>query len=259
VNPIYDLLRADGSIVVNKNLIFAIGLNESIIYAELVSRFSYFSDRGKLEPDGYFYNTISDLQSGTGLGEKPQQRTAIKNLEKLGLIDIDRRGMPPKRYFTILDNEEVLKDLLSKGKAKQSETLAASQLRLLGEIKDSHTAETKTLYGRANNTKSNKTKKIIQSTYINLPIDGHIFFNIYGRYYRRKFGKEHMRLTREQLNDVSGKINELISYDVDADTFEDAVAEHFNTLPKSNNGNIIAFLKATKRYFDVDTTDYGVM
>lgn len=88
MNPIYDLLRSDGSIVVNKNLIFAIGLNESIIYAELVSRFNYFSDRGNLASDGYFYNTISDLQSGTGLGEKPQ-RAAIKNLEKLGLIDID--------------------------------------------------------------------------------------------------------------------------------------------------------------------------
>jgi len=168
VNPIYDLLRADGSIVVNKNLIFSIGLNESIIYAELVSRFNYFADRGSLEDDGYFYNTISDLQSGTGLGEKPQ-RSAIKNLEKIGLIDIDRRGMPPKRYFAILDNEVLLKDLLKKGKVKQAETLATSQLRHSGGIKGSQVAETKTLYGRANNTKSKNTKH--NTNHMGIPSD----------------------------------------------------------------------------------------
>jgi len=255
MNPIYDLLRADGSIVINKNLIFAIGLHESIIYAELVSRFNYFSDRENLTGDGYFYNTISDLQSGTGLGEKAQ-RTAIKSLESLGLIDIDRRGMPPKRHFTILDNEPLLKDLLVKGKIKQAETLATAQLRLMGGIKGTKVAETKTLYGRANNTKSNNPK-VIKDIYISLPTDGYnSFFKIYGEFFYRKFKKKHMKLSEPNMTIATGAVDELIEAGVDVEEFTDGVREHFNTLAKTNNGNILAFLKASRRNFDRQISYY---
>lgn len=255
MNPLYDLLRADGSIVMNKSLIFSIGHHESIIYAELVSRFNYFSDKNRLTEDGYFFNTINDLHAGTGLSEKPQ-RTAIKNLKKLGLIDVSLRGIPPRRYFTIVDNFDLIRDLLELGKINQAAILVPSQLRLLGGNKDSRIAESNTPYGRTNNTNPNNTKEIIQKVYINLPIDGHIFFNIYGRHFYNKFGKEHMKLTTEQLDEVESKIGALISYDVNATQFEEEVINHFDDLPKSNNGNIIAFLKATSRYFSVDTTEY---
>jgi len=250
-NPIYDLLRADGSIVINKNLIFSLGLHESIIYAELVSRYIYFADKDNLTEDGYFFNTITDLQSGTGLGEKPQ-RTAIKNLEKLGLIDKNLRGIPPKRYFKVVDNSELLTNLLRKGKEIKAEILAESQLRPYAGIKDSQVAELKTPYGLCNNTKSNNTKEIIKKAYIDLPIDGHIFFNIYGRYFYEKFDKRHMKLTEEQFNEISRRVSELSSC-IDTDTYIEGVYDHFHNLPKSNNGNIIAFLKATMRYFTVHT------
>jgi len=269
VNPIYDLLRSDGSIVVNKNLIFAIGLHESIIYAELVSRFSYFSDRGKLESDGYFYNTIADLQSGTGLGEKPQ-RVAIKNLEKLGLIDIDRRGMPPKRYFAILDNEQILKDLLTKGKIKQAETLATSQLRLLGGIKDSQVAEKKTLYGRANNTKSNNPKHNtnplgIASTDDNSMVRGKTLsfseyesayvvgesekksIRYYLKLYKRKTGKDHPNLTVKKWSSHVytwfSLFDEHISkpFDNDIYTMENIINAHFKTKYRNGNYSISVF------------------
>lgn len=255
MNPLYDLLRADGSIVINKSLIFSIGLNESIIYAELVSRYYYFADKNRLTDDGYFYNTINDLHSGTGLGEKPQ-RTAIKNLKKLGLIDINLRGIPPKRYFCIVDNSDLIKDLLCLGKINQAALLEPSQLRLLGVNKGSQIAESNTPYGRTNNTKSNNTKEIIQKVYINLPIDGHVFFNIYERHFFEKFNKPHMKITADQFDDVEAKIGTLISYDIDTVRFELEVGEHFKTLPKKNDGCIIAFLTASKRYFDVDITDY---
>jgi len=276
VNPIYDLLRADGSIVINKNLIFSIGLHESIIYAELVSRFSYFSDRGNLTEDGYFYNTISDLQSGTGLGEKPQ-RVAIKNLETLGLIDIDRRGMPPKRHFAILDNEQLLKDLLAKGKIKQAETLATSQLRHMGGIKDSQVAETKTLYGRANNTKSKNTKhntncmgiasgddnprlsflKFTEQFKFNKDIEENISY--YLKAYKRKKRIDHPDLKIHQWKKVidewfylwDNQRNE--SVDNDIYTMENIIDAHFKTKYKSGDYNIIHFLSGEikiNRYYE---------
>lgn len=96
----FRLLQADGNISVNKNLIHAIGLNEAILYCELLSRHSYFEDRNQLQEDGSFFNTIYDLQLGTGMGEK-SQRTAIKNLEKLGLLKCKVKGVPARRFFTI--------------------------------------------------------------------------------------------------------------------------------------------------------------
>jgi len=281
VNPIYDLLRADGSIVVNKNLIFAIGLHESIIYAELVSRFSYFSDRDRLESDGYFYNTISDLQSGTGLGEKAQ-RSAIKNLETLGLIDSDRRGMPPKRYFSILDNESLLKDLLAKGKIKQAETITTSQLRHSGGIKDSKVAETKTLYGRANNTKSKNTKHNtnnmgISSDDVNSCVkEKAISFSEYKLryvvgdfeeesidYYLKSFKryrkKEHSKLTSKKWAYVVDTWFHLwdsqrnTSVDNDIYTMENIIDAHFKTKYTSGDHSIIHFLSGEiriNRYYE---------
>lgn len=240
MNPIYDLLRADGSIVINKNLIFAIGLNESIIYAELVSRFNYFSDRDNLTDDGYFFNTINDLQSGTGLGEKPQ-RTAINNLKQIGLINADRRGIPPKRYFSIIDNEVLLKDLLLQGKNIQAETLAASQLRLLGGIKGSQVAETKTLYGRTNNTKPNNTNLKILNNYNGAKSDDiHTSclspyineikntMNYYFKIYLQQTGNDHPKLKKSQIDTVVAKIGTAINeYALDEGNLEDMVDRHF--------------------------------
>ena len=65
-----------------------------------------------------------------------------------------------------------------------------------------------------------------------------------------------MKLTPEQLSIVEEKLIKLTTYDVDEDRFEEEVGNHFNTLSKSNNGNIIAFLTASRRYFDVDTNEH---
>lgn len=251
-NPLYNLLRSDGSVVVNKHLIFAIGLHEAIIYSELVSRFIYFADRDELTEDGYFYNTVDDLYSGTGLNEKPQ-RAAINNLKKLRLINYKLQGIPPKRYFIITDNFFEIGQLLIKGREKQAEILGTSKLRRLGGIKSAQIAELNTPYGRTNNTNFNNTKGRIQRSYINLPVDGHSFFNIYNQYFRKKFGRDHMKLSEEQLQDIEERIEELASCDVDEKAFKEAVIDHFNNLPKSNNGNIIAFLTASMRYFSVHT------
>lgn len=114
---LFDLLRSDAHISVNKALMFAIGVNEAIIFSELLSRQAYFEDKDQLDEDGYFYNTVCDLQSGTALTDY-QQRTAIANLKKLDLIDIRISGIPPKRFFRINPNTITLVNLLAEGKDK---------------------------------------------------------------------------------------------------------------------------------------------
>jgi len=98
----FDFIRADGFITVNKKIAKIIGLYESIIYGELVSRYIYFKEHNKLDEQGYFYNTIEDLQEATTLS-RYNQDTSIKTLKRLGLIKTKVKGVPPKRYFAITE------------------------------------------------------------------------------------------------------------------------------------------------------------
>jgi hypothetical protein len=111
---ILDLLRSDGSIVVNKRLAHEIGLTEAIIYSELVSLFKYYANRGDLVDGEWFYCTAEKLEKNTALKRKPQDRS-IASLEKLGLIKVKKMGLPAKRYFSITDK---IYDLFSSGTNK---------------------------------------------------------------------------------------------------------------------------------------------
>ena len=95
---ILDLLRADGSIVVNKRLIRGVGLVEAVVYSELASRYCYFRDRGKLSEGDYFFNTKEDLEEATGATRR-QQDSAIKTLVSMKLMEMKVMGIPATRHF----------------------------------------------------------------------------------------------------------------------------------------------------------------
>ncbi|MGG4156885.1 MULTISPECIES: hypothetical protein [Bacteria] len=162
---IIDMLRSDGSIVVNKNLVHAIGLNAAVLYSELISKHAYFENREMLTKDGYFYNRVDNIRLDTGLGEKPQS-AAIKQLKKLGLIKTDKRGLPATRYFKVVDNDQLIADILSSGKQKRLELEKELDLKnqKKKEAYNSHInsyAQMEELVqpdGRINNTKENNTK-----------------------------------------------------------------------------------------------------
>lgn len=107
---LYDFLRSDGSIVVNKKLARIIGLDAAVIYSELVSKFIYWSGKGKLhnekaqqsENGHFFYSTVDDLEESTTF-KKDKQQTAIKKLVSLGMIEVKKMGLPSKRFFRIID------------------------------------------------------------------------------------------------------------------------------------------------------------
>ncbi|MFC7747309.1 hypothetical protein ACFQU8_08690, partial [Lentibacillus kimchii] len=100
---ILDFLRSDGSIVVNKKLAHEIGLNEAVIYSELVSLFKYWTSRDQLIEDKWFFCTSENLEKNTALKRKPQDRS-IASLQRLGLIEVKKMGLPAKRYFAITNN-----------------------------------------------------------------------------------------------------------------------------------------------------------
>lgn len=117
LHAIYVVLEGNAFLMTHKALAHAVGLNEATIFSELLSRRKYFLSRGILGRDGYFFNTINDLQAATSLTAY-QQRVATANLRKVGLIDCKVKGVPPKRYFLINNDPNLLIEILRDGEHK---------------------------------------------------------------------------------------------------------------------------------------------
>jgi DNA-binding transcriptional regulator GbsR (MarR family) len=111
MNYIIDLLRADGSIIINKKLSRAIGLHEAIMYSEILSKYCYFKNNNKIDKDGYFFNTIEDMEHDTNLS-RHQQTESIKKLVELNLLEYKVKGMPAKRYFKLNEDMRFLQEIL---------------------------------------------------------------------------------------------------------------------------------------------------
>lgn len=103
---VLQLIANRNYIILNKDLIKIIGLEEAILLGELASEYDYWEKQNTLE-DGYFYSTIENVQINTTLSDY-QQRRVLKKLQELGLVDVQVRGIPAKRYIKISE-EQVLK------------------------------------------------------------------------------------------------------------------------------------------------------
>ena len=91
-----NLLSSTAFLVVNKELAKKIGLNETVLLADLISKEQYFIDNNKMT-DEWFFNTAKNIQADTTLTSH-QQRKAIKNLKSLGIIETKLIGIPAKQH-----------------------------------------------------------------------------------------------------------------------------------------------------------------
>ena len=73
-----NILSSTAYLVVNKFLASRIGVDASILLADLISKEGYFIDNNSLV-DGYFFNTSDNIKKDTTLS-KYKQREAIKIL-----------------------------------------------------------------------------------------------------------------------------------------------------------------------------------
>jgi uncharacterized phage protein (TIGR02220 family) len=58
-----------------------------------------FDQQGQLK-DGWFYVKVQTLSENTGLGERAQ-RTAIDDLVRIGVLEVEYMGLPKRRWFRI--------------------------------------------------------------------------------------------------------------------------------------------------------------
>jgi hypothetical protein len=112
------LLSSSAFLVVNKCLAKQIGLKETILLADLISKEEYFIANGMT--DGWFFNTEANIEADTTLTPF-QQRKCLKSLRKYGIIETKRRGVPAKQYFKI--NEQLVIKFLNNLSLTKSTTI----------------------------------------------------------------------------------------------------------------------------------------
>lgn len=104
-----NILANSNYIIVNKNIMKALGLNEAVLIGELSAEYLYWEKSGQLE-DNYFYSTRENIEEQTMLSAY-QQRLTLDNLITNNIITIKSKGMPLRTWYTI--NEEPLFKLVS--------------------------------------------------------------------------------------------------------------------------------------------------
>lgn len=144
-NGILNLLANDNYIIVNKDLIRKIGLNEAVLIGELASEYKSWRKKEKLVDD-MFYSTIENIEENTGLNEY-HQRKIINNLIKLDLIECKVKGIPATRYIK-LKQENIAKIL----NLQFFNNLSSSSLKFKELVPENL---------KGNNNKNNNNKKEI--------------------------------------------------------------------------------------------------
>ena len=104
---ITQLFGSNNFVVVNKTFIKLFGLEEAIILGELASEYDYWGSNDKLDDEGYFFSTVENVEENTSL-TKYRQKKALDTLQKFGIIDVKRKGLPAKRCIKIYE-ENLLK------------------------------------------------------------------------------------------------------------------------------------------------------
>ena len=129
------LLSSTAFLVVNKELAKQIGLNETVLLADLISKEQYFKEKeySNYEMGGWFFNTAKNIQDDTTLTSH-QQRKAVKNLKSLGIIETKLIGIPAKQHFKIIENKLLSYFNTSYSKSKQQDVKKTQSINKNKEI-----------------------------------------------------------------------------------------------------------------------------
>lgn len=108
------LLSSRNYLIINKDLMRILGIDESILLGELAGEYDSWLKKGMLK-NGYFYSTIDNVEKNTTLS-KYKQNQALNKLKTLGIVETKLQGIPAKRYIKINEEriEQVIEDEMTK-------------------------------------------------------------------------------------------------------------------------------------------------
>lgn len=143
------LLSHNNYIIVNKELMHLIGLDETILLGELCNESIYWEERDSLD-DGYFYSTLENVEKATTFKPKKQKKL-LDHLVELKLINVKIKGLPAKRYIKIL--EDGLNKLVQNGQTSLVKTTKLEWLKRLNNVSQN---DQQILINNSNNNINNK-------------------------------------------------------------------------------------------------------
>ena len=97
------LLASTPFFILNKNLLYSLGLDATIVLSDLMQKKAYFEQTHQLQ-GGFFYNTTSTITCSTTLSYY-QIKQALNILQEKGYIEIKLKGIPAKKHFKIIENK----------------------------------------------------------------------------------------------------------------------------------------------------------
>jgi hypothetical protein len=249
MSNVASVLLGQANIMVNKNLARVIGLQEAVMYCELLSKSKYFTEKNQLTEDDYFYNTAEDLLDSTALS-RYQQTSCINTLVKIGLIETKLMGLPSKKYFKICDCADKIIEILHQGNLKHTEFQLSRNFKPC--IKETSNLAFKKL--ETNNTNitilNNNNKKDYASS---CSEDENNFSfsqetsNLVNKFikviYPNYFGIKHPSITQEHFNNSCQIIHDfMLDRSIDVDDIEEMMENFIQDQSfKSSDYSIILF------------------
>lgn len=234
------LLLNEQPLLIMPTLASKIGLNESIILQQIHYWNTINQKANNNFRDGYYwtFNSYHEWTKQFPFWSARTVQRAITSLEKLKLVvsgNYNKLQIDRTKWYRI--DYEVL------------EALEQSPFGQNGAINMTKWNDHLDSLGLPLPETNTETKPEI--SYIHLPEEDD-FISLYKEIFKAYKGIKHMKVQTCDFYRIQDAIDELKSNDISLEDWEEAVEEHFANLPKSNNGSILAFLKASKRYFDVD-------
>jgi len=244
------LLLDEQPLLIMPQLACKIGLNESIILQQIHYWNQINQKMNNNYRDGQYwtFNSYEKWQLQFPFWSVKTIQRAIGNLEKFKLIisaNYNKLKIDRTKWYRI--DKNVLELL---------ETSPIGHIDLTNMTEWLNEVDTLTKPLPETNPKINSESNL--ERYTILSDDDNVCFKIYKDAYTKKFNKEHMKVSASNYILLQEWVNSLANAEVMVSEYREVVEEYFDKLPKSNNGNIIAFIKTSKRLFDVDIIDSAI-
>lgn len=147
---ILQLLAKENYITYHKGLAKKLGVDEAILFGEMCSLTNVYGDE--------FFCDQETLMEETCLTEY-RVRNAVKTLQEVGLLKVERKGMPAKNYYTL--NEDVLIDMLDlhRTSCAKFDTTRGCKIDTTDGEKEKSSKKEKDTYIYSNNIREEKKNK----------------------------------------------------------------------------------------------------
>lgn len=164
----------------NKTLAKKIGLHESIFLGEIISEYDYWNRMHSLTDDGYFYSTVENVMESTTLSDY-QQRSIIKHLVELKILNVRVAGMPAKRYFKINEEQFYAMLLEDDGDTNNDTDLTSSKETCYKDLTELTTSSKESKEQDLNSVKTNNNNIPLTNKNNNIVLTATPFINNSGK------------------------------------------------------------------------------